>query len=224
MIGIVYKISNSIDDRLYVGSTFRSINERYYEHKSDSRCENRKNHTRPLYVAMRELGEDKFRIEVIETVECKNKDELHTYEQKHIDELKPIFNYQRAYNTEETRKACKKAWYNNKRANMTEADKKAETLRVKEWATKNPEKSKASHKARYERNKEEISAKYKEIYQNNKAEKIAKSKNYYETVVKKQVSIVCDVCGGKYKPRSKTKHFNTNLHKSSITPEAITTE
>ena len=105
---------------------------------------------------MRELGVDKFRIEVIETVECKNKDELHSHEQKHIDELKPIFNYQRAYTTEETRKVVKKNWYNNKRANMTEADKKAETLRVKEWATKNPEKSKASDikeiKRRYQQN------------------------------------------------------------------------
>ena len=130
MIGIVYKISNTEDDRLYVGTTFGSINVRFSHHKSNVKNEDRKSSKGALYVAMRELSIDKFKIEVIETVECDNKDELHEYEQKHIDELKPVFNYQRAHTTEAIRKATKKQWHDNKRANMTDADKKAETLRV----------------------------------------------------------------------------------------------
>ena len=82
------------------------------------------------YVQLRELGVDKFIIEVIEIVEC------NIYERKHIDELKPVFNYQRAQSTEVTRKADKKERYDNKKTNMTEAEKKPQTLRGKEWKRK----------------------------------------------------------------------------------------
>ena len=60
MIGILYKISNSINDKVYIGKTYKSsVENRLKEHISDSK---RYPH-RPLYEAMNFLGTDNFYIE-----------------------------------------------------------------------------------------------------------------------------------------------------------------
>lgn len=67
LTGIVYKISNSVNDKIYIGSTTRKLSLRWTEHKKMS-----KKGSRPLYKEMREFGVDKFLIEVIEVVDVKN--------------------------------------------------------------------------------------------------------------------------------------------------------
>ena len=66
MNGFIYKITNDINDKIYVGKTLSSIEERLKEHKSDS--ERKKMEHRPLYSAMRKYGIDHFFIEKIEEV------------------------------------------------------------------------------------------------------------------------------------------------------------
>ena len=63
----IYKITNLINGKLYIGKTSNSIQERWREHISDSkkeRCEKR-----PLYDAFNKYGIDNFQIEKIEEVE-----------------------------------------------------------------------------------------------------------------------------------------------------------
>lgn len=63
----IYKITNLINGKLYIGKTSNSIKERWKEHISDSqkgRCEKR-----PLYDAFNKYGIDNFQIEKIEEVE-----------------------------------------------------------------------------------------------------------------------------------------------------------
>lgn len=63
----IYKITNLINGKLYIGKTSNSIQERWAEHKHDSqkgRCEKR-----PLYDAFNKYGIDNFQIEEIEEVE-----------------------------------------------------------------------------------------------------------------------------------------------------------
>lgn len=65
-MGYVYKITNDINEKVYIGKTNSSIQERFKEHCTDStkrRCEKR-----PLYNAMNKYGIDKFHIELVE--EC----------------------------------------------------------------------------------------------------------------------------------------------------------
>ena len=62
----IYKIVNKINNKIYIGKTSSTVEERFKEHCNDSkkaRCEKR-----PLYDAMNKYGIDKFYIEMIEQV------------------------------------------------------------------------------------------------------------------------------------------------------------
>lgn len=64
----IYKITNTINDKIYVGKTHNSLEKRWKEHLRDSvRFFNR-----PLYSAMRKYGTYCFKIELIE--ECARDD------------------------------------------------------------------------------------------------------------------------------------------------------
>lgn len=60
----IYKITNTVNSKVYVGQTHNALNERWRAHKYYSKFS-----TAPLYRAMRKHGIDKFHIEIIE--ECK---------------------------------------------------------------------------------------------------------------------------------------------------------
>ena len=62
----IYKITNDINEKVYIGKTCNSIQKRFKEHCKDS--SRLKLERRPLYSAMRKYGTDKFHIEAIE--EC----------------------------------------------------------------------------------------------------------------------------------------------------------
>jgi len=59
---IIYKITNSINDKVYIGQTVRTINRRWSRHKGALRESNKT----PLYNAIRKYGWDKFKIEEID--------------------------------------------------------------------------------------------------------------------------------------------------------------
>ena len=63
----VYKITNKINGKIYIGQTYRSIEERFSEHKKDAFRD--RSEKRPLYSAMRKYGVDSFYIELIEETE-----------------------------------------------------------------------------------------------------------------------------------------------------------
>lgn len=65
-MGYIYKITNDVNNKVYIGQTRRSIAERWSVHKY--RFQNKKNC--PLYRAMEKLGVEHFNIELIE--ECPN--------------------------------------------------------------------------------------------------------------------------------------------------------
>ena len=67
-MGYIYKISNDINNKVYIGKTLASISERWKEHLSD--MDKRKNEKRPLYAAMRKYGTSHFYIEEVE--QCSN--------------------------------------------------------------------------------------------------------------------------------------------------------
>ena len=63
----IYQITNDINDKVYVGKTETSLEQRFKEHCKDSqteRCENR-----PLYRAMKKYGIEHFSISLIEQTE-----------------------------------------------------------------------------------------------------------------------------------------------------------
>lgn len=99
----IYKITNIINNKIYIGATTKTVKDRFRSHIKDSKS-NRCKH-RPLYKAFNEYGIDNFNIEIIE--ECKNCerfdreifwiDRLNTYNNGYNDtyggEGKQKFNY-----------------------------------------------------------------------------------------------------------------------------------
>lgn len=62
-MGFIYKITNKINNKLYIGKTIQTVGRRFTEHKRDSKTKNTY-----LYYAMRKYGIDNFYIETIEEV------------------------------------------------------------------------------------------------------------------------------------------------------------
>ena len=62
----IYKITNDINGKIYVGKTEFSIEKRFKEHCKDALKET--NEKRPLYSAMKKYGVEHFHIELVE--EC----------------------------------------------------------------------------------------------------------------------------------------------------------
>lgn len=71
----IYKITNDINDKVYIGKTYNTIEERWKEHCKDSKKERDKK--RPLYNAMNKYGIENFHIKLIE--ETNNPEEREKY-------------------------------------------------------------------------------------------------------------------------------------------------
>jgi predicted GIY-YIG superfamily endonuclease len=69
-MAFIYKISNDINNKLYIGKTNNTIERRWKEHLLE--CKNIQHNKRPLYDAMNKHGAEHFKIEIIE--ECSSID------------------------------------------------------------------------------------------------------------------------------------------------------
>ena len=88
--GKIYKIYNTINDDIYVGSTTLKLCERMRDQRN---CVNNKiKKDRLLYKAFREHGVDNFHIELIEKCPCNDRDELRRTEGEYIRSLNPSLN------------------------------------------------------------------------------------------------------------------------------------
>lgn len=77
MYGKIYCISNDINDKVYIGKTLSSLENRFQEHCKDSvkeRCEKR-----PLYNAMNKYGIEHFSISLVEEVPIEELDSKEQY-------------------------------------------------------------------------------------------------------------------------------------------------
>ena len=87
--GYIYKISNKLTNKIYIGSTKTSIEQRYDEHlKSDDGT--------PLHKDIQELGAENFNIELVETVEYIDEETLYIHESMYMMEFDSIVS---GYNT-----------------------------------------------------------------------------------------------------------------------------
>lgn len=83
MYGYIYKITNTVNSKIYIGKTTHSIDHRFKEHCKSS-LRNR-SYTSYLYNAMNEYGIENFKVEEIDTAE--NLEELDDKERFWIREL-----------------------------------------------------------------------------------------------------------------------------------------
>ena len=88
--GKIYKIYNTINDDIYIGSTTQKLCERMRNHRNDHKSKLHFNF--PIYKAFREHGVENFFIELIEKCPCNDKDELMKTEGNYIRTLKSSLN------------------------------------------------------------------------------------------------------------------------------------
>ena len=83
--GFIYKIFCESNNDLYVGSTF-DLNKRKIQHKSNCYNETRPHYHLKVYKTIRENGGwDKYKMEIIKTIEVNNITELRVEERKCIE-------------------------------------------------------------------------------------------------------------------------------------------
>lgn len=90
MTGYIYKITNTINQKAYIGKTVNSIEQRWKEHRKDykrKQCEKR-----PLYDAMNKYGIENFTIELVEEVDIKELSDKEVYWIGYYDTYKNGYN------------------------------------------------------------------------------------------------------------------------------------
>ena len=77
MNGYIYKITNNINNKIYIGKTLHPIEKRFNEHCKDAFRD--RNEKRPLYAAMRKYGVENFEIELVEEISIDRLSEREIY-------------------------------------------------------------------------------------------------------------------------------------------------
>ena len=111
-ISAVYKITNTITNDFYIGSS-KDVKERWRNHKKPSKWKQYPNNL--MYLDMQKYGLDKFEFQVIAEVEI---EQLKETEQQFIETLKPTYNKNRA-----------KGWDSETHNKYQKSDKGKETHR-----------------------------------------------------------------------------------------------
>ena len=95
IIGRIYKITNKIDDMVYIGSTVKPLVKRLGDHMYEYNRGTKFN----LYDHFRKIGVENFEMELLDFKQVRNMNELHRLEQDWIDRENPeyLLNSKRAF-------------------------------------------------------------------------------------------------------------------------------
>ena len=96
----IYKIINSVDDQIYVGSTIQTLNTRFTKHK----CEAKRSPERKLYKHFAKYGIHHFEIKLIKNYPCASRTALDIEEERYKLMLNAQLNTIRAHRTVEQKK------------------------------------------------------------------------------------------------------------------------
>lgn len=191
--GKIYRLVNSVDDEVYVGSTIQSLAVRKGGHKTDAvRCPNVK-----VYKHLNNVGWDNVDIVLIENYACTSKEELNARERYWIEELKASLNNRIPTRTVKEYMDANKDYFQQLRKQYEEANKDKIVERKKDY---------------YQNNKEVISNKRKQYKQNNKG-KIAEQNKEYREKNKETIA----VRNKEYQStRVHCPHCNEEMNRSSV--------
>ncbi len=125
-VGLIYKIINedTPNEVCYIGSTCKTLKQRLKLHNNSATAIHHRNYNIRLYIHMREFGQHKFKIHLVEAVEFEYKSSLLEREKHWINTLNPTLNIVRnPISSEEERKAYVKTWFNENKAHVVEYKK-----------------------------------------------------------------------------------------------------
>ena len=166
--GKVYVIRNSVNDLVYVGSTCQSLSQRMAQHRRD--CNNKRHDAMKLYVLMKELGVDKFYIELLEYYPCNTREELYKREGECMRNQEPELNSKiQGRTNEEYRKEEREKVLTGKKEHYNKYKEHYKQQAI-EYGKSNKEHVKIKKKEHYEKNRDKILEREKEKYNQNKDE------------------------------------------------------
>ena len=164
--GRVYVVHNTFDTRKYVGSTTGSLAKRMGEHRWAANHGNE----RPLYVAMREHGVDKFYIQHVKDYACERKEQLNAEEGRVMREMNTLA--PNGYNLFLAGRKTKEWIADNK---------ERYDARVREYRATHQEELKAYFREQHAKNRDTNNAKRREYRSAHLEAEAAAKKAYYET-------------------------------------------
>lgn len=195
----VYKIWSTQGDKIYVGSTTKQyLSQRMDNHRRCYRAwKNETYHFVSSYILFDEYGLQNCFIELLETKECKSKDELHQLEGKYIRELECVNKCIAGRTVKEYR----------------EDNKEQISEQRKHYREKTKENITQKNKQYYEAHTEQFTD-YQKQYRENNKEKISERRSQQNS---------CG-CGGKYTLMNKAVHYKTMRHCQYIESQTIKPE
>jgi hypothetical protein len=144
----------------------------------------------PLYSLMNEIGETRFRIQLICDYPCEDKYQLKQKEGEYIRDLGTL-NKRIAGRTQQQYQEEHKEYYQEVKKKSAEKHKEENIVRKQLFYINNKKRILQRQKELYEQNKEKINAKKKEYYEKNKINLMHKVKNdiyrrrkHYQLIIK----------------------------------------
>ena len=195
----IYCIRNNENDELYIGASCQSLSKRMAFQRNSAKTQQY-----PLYKQMRQIGIDKFYIELIECFPCKNWDELKQREGYYIRERGTL--------NKRIENRTKQEWI------IDNIDKVKKQKAI--YYDKNKELVKQRASANYYDNKEER-LEYQRKYKEANKEKIAIRGYNYRVANKESINdhayekIICD-CGSITMRQNKLRHERTMKHQEYL--------
>ena len=195
--GKIYAIKCNETDDVYIGSTVKTLNTRFANHKSDMKHYVSGN---PGYITSYEIIKYKSAyIELLETYPCNSKMELEQKEGEYIRKMECV-NKNVVGRTDEEKKEIKL----QQKKEHYERNKE----HYKEYRSNNKERMQQYNKEYQENNKERI----KEHRYNKKERTQQYNKEYYEATKEKYTCI----CGSGVAKHNRRRHERTAKHKNYI--------
>ena len=217
--GKIYKILNSENDDVYIGSTCQKLSKRMTNHRTNAK--RGINHL--LYQKMRDIGENKFYIELVEEYPCSSLEQLNKREGEWIREMATL-NEKVAGRTKQEYANDNREIKNQKAREHYQENREQEIERSRNNYQRDRERINERHKKYNEEHKEEIQA-YRD---SRKEEKTQYNKSYYkenkeqsyskhkEWIAKNKVKIICEICNHEYLKYDKAHHIQRKYHLDAL--------
>ena len=191
--GKIYKILNSIDDEVYVGSTIESLSKRMAKHRA--KCNTKTSYK--IYHHMAKHGKEHFYIELIAHYPCETKEELVAKEGEWIRNIGTL--------NQIVAGRSKKDWY--------EDNKKEHLEKMATYRVENRETIRQKKKEHRDANIEVIREKDRQRYKDDPEKRKANVKQWRDKNPEyKEIEMTCDICKCQVKKCRWSTHTKTKMH------------
>lgn len=212
MIGRVYKIINSDESIMYIGSTTQTLQQRWRMHKNNyRRWTESKGNNCSIFSYFKEHGVDAFSIHLVSEHQLENRKQLCEFEQLLIDRSVCVNQVRAHRSADQLKESVREA---SKRYNLNHREKRQ--TKAQEYRQANPEKIHEQRQQYYQEKKDEVLEKSRQYYQEHKEQMMERKRQWrLENRNRQREQTDCE-CGGKYTHAGRSIHFKTRKHQSWV--------